>query len=79
MSSVPSSSDSQLSVAKSSSSTMSTSVSNSSQSECGKSDSDFMEDDPALDSIFNGIDVNSATQLMFLLKLVLSYSKASLA
>ena len=59
---VPSTSNCQTSTIESSNSSMSTLNFNTTQSECDKSDNEFMDDDPALDNIFNGIDVNSVTQ-----------------
>ena len=59
---VPSTSNSQTSTIEPSNSSMSTLDFNTTQSECDKSDNEFMDDDPALYNIFNGIDVNSVTQ-----------------
>ena len=54
--------DSQVYALESSNPSMSTSVSDGWQRGNVQSDCEFMDDDPALDDIFNGIDVNSATQ-----------------
>ena len=60
--SASSTTDSQVYALESSNPSMSTSVSDGWQRGNVQSDCEFMDDDPALDDIFNGIDVNSATQ-----------------
>ena len=60
--SASSTTDSQVYALESSNPSMSTSVSDGWQRGNVQSDCELMDDDPALDDIFNGIDVNSATQ-----------------